>query len=49
MRLIRLFAALVPLALAGCISYASAPPAKTTVTVPPGSTVTCANGTQPPC
>jgi hypothetical protein len=49
MRLLRLFALLAPLALAACISYSSAPPSKTTVQVPPGSTVVCSNGSQPPC
>jgi hypothetical protein len=49
MRLVRFLALLAPLALAGCISYTSSPPAHTTVTTPPGSTVVCTNGTQPPC
>jgi len=46
---------LLPLApvlcLAGCISSSSpSPPANTTVVVPShGSTVICADGTQPPC
>ncbi len=49
MRLLRLLALLAPAALAGCISYSSTPPAHTTVTAPPGSTVVCTSGAQPPC
>ena len=43
---------LLPLALAGCLSFSSSsppPPANNTVVVPPGSTAVCANGTAPPC
>ncbi len=46
-----LFALVLPLSLGGCFSYTEAPPAPktTTIVVPPGSTVTCANGLAPPC
>lgn len=47
-----LFAVLLPLSLGGCFSYhdtAPAQPSRTTLVVPPGSTVTCANGLLPPC
>jgi hypothetical protein len=46
-----LIALIVPLSLGGCFSYTSTPtpPAHTTVVVPQGSTVTCANGAVPPC
>lgn len=45
-----LFALVLPLSLGGCFSYSEAPPPRnTTVVVPPGSTVTCANGLAPPC
>jgi hypothetical protein len=43
---------LLALGLGGCLSFSSSdpnPPNKTTVVVPPGSTVTCSNGTAPPC
>ena len=43
---------LLPLTLAGCLSFSSSnppPPSHTTVVVPPGSAVTCPNGTAPPC
>jgi hypothetical protein len=51
MRKLLILIALVPLGLGGCISvHESAPPPKnTTIVVPPGSTVTCANGQMPPC
>lgn len=49
MRLLRWFVVLAPVALAGCISYTSTTPARTTVQAPPGSTVVCGNGGQPPC
>lgn len=40
---------LVPLALGGCLSFhENPPPARTTIVVPPGSTVTC-GADQPPC
>jgi hypothetical protein len=44
------FALLLPLALAGCLSFSSsAPPPRQTIVVPPaGSTVVCSNGLQPP-
>jgi hypothetical protein len=44
--------ALLLLTLAGCVSLSSSNPPRpndTTVVVPPGSTVTCSNGTAPPC
>jgi len=44
-----LFALIVPLALSGCFSYQDAPPQRTTIVVPPGSTVMCSNGMAPPC
>lgn len=45
-----LLAVVLPLMLGGCIFYSEAPPPRTgTVVVPPGSTVTCANGLVPPC
>jgi len=46
-----LLIALLPLGLAGCLSFHddSPPPQHTTVVVPPGSTVTCTNGQSGPC
>jgi hypothetical protein len=45
-----LLAALIPLGLGGCLSFnESTPPKNTTVVVPPGSSVACANGQMPPC
>jgi hypothetical protein len=46
-----IFALVLPLSLGGCLSYVSepTPPRTTTIVVPPGSTVTCANGLAPPC
>lgn len=46
-----LLALLVPLGLAGCISYQEPPPPpkNTTIIVPPGSTVVCPTGMAPPC
>jgi hypothetical protein len=45
------FVLLLPLALAGCLSFnSSPPPPKQTIVVPPaGSSVVCSNGMQPPC
>jgi hypothetical protein len=46
---------LLPLALAGCLSFSSSAPPRQTIVVPsttalpPGSRVVCADGTQPPC
>ncbi len=41
---------LVPLSLGGCLSYTESPtPKTTTVVVPPGSAVVCANGQPGPC
>jgi hypothetical protein len=42
---------LLPLCLAGCISYSNTgtPPAQNTLVVPPGSIVYCSNGGAPPC
>jgi hypothetical protein len=48
--LIRLIVSALPiLALSGCIALGSGPPAKTTVVVPPGSTVSCTNSDGTPC
>ncbi|MDR3529447.1 MAG: hypothetical protein P4L90_02655 [Rhodopila sp.] len=45
-----LLVVLIPLGLGGCLSFhENPPPAKTTVVVPPGSTVTCSNGQPGPC
>ncbi|HEX2941249.1 MAG TPA: hypothetical protein VHO91_09395 [Rhodopila sp.] len=44
-----LIVCLLPLGLAGCLSYSSSPPPKTTVVVPQGSAVTCSNGQPGPC
>jgi hypothetical protein len=44
-----LIAVVLPLSLAGCLSFSSSEPPKTTVVVPPGSTVTCSNGMAGPC
>jgi hypothetical protein len=46
-----LFVALIPLGLAGCMSFHDDAPAPqhTTIVVPPGSTVTCTNGQPGPC
>jgi hypothetical protein len=44
-----LLAVALPLMLSGCDSYSDTPPRNTTVVVPPGSTVACANGLVPPC
>lgn len=49
MRLLRWLALLAPLVAAGCVDVNTQPPAHSTVVAPPGSTVTCPNGTQPPC
>lgn len=38
----------LPLALGGCLSFSSSP-ARETLVVPPGTTLVCPNGTQPPC
>ena len=50
------FVLLLPLALGGCLSFTSSPqPPKQTIVVPPatvvppGSSVVCSNGLQPPC
>ncbi|HSU04366.1 MAG TPA: hypothetical protein VLI93_02230 [Acetobacteraceae bacterium] len=48
----RLLILLIPLALAGCLSFSSSnppPPAPNTVVVPPGTNVVCTNGLPPPC
>jgi hypothetical protein len=48
----RLLPLLLPLLLSGCLSFSSSdppPPSKTTIVMPPGSTVACPNGSQPPC
>jgi hypothetical protein len=39
---------LIPLSLGGCLSFHDSPAPKTTVVVPPGSTVTC-NGAPGAC
>ena len=39
----------LPLALGGCLSFSSSSPPRETVLVPPGTTLVCANGLQPPC
>jgi hypothetical protein len=47
-----LLTVLLPLGLAGCLSFgsnSSPPPPHTTIVVPPGSTVTCSNGQPGPC
>jgi hypothetical protein len=45
-----LLVALIPLGLGGCLSFqGSPPPAKNTIVVPPGSTVSCSNGQPGPC
>lgn len=46
-----LLAVLIPLSLAGCLSFHENPPPphNTTVVVPPGSSVTCTNGSTAPC
>jgi hypothetical protein len=46
-----LLIALLPLGLAGCLSFhdSSPPPTHTTIVVPPGSAVTCSNGQPGPC
>jgi len=45
-----MLAVLIPLSLAGCLSLHENPPRQnSTIVVPPGSTVTCANGQAPPC
>jgi hypothetical protein len=44
-----LIVVLIPLGLGGCLSFSSSSPPRTTVVVPPGSTVTCSNGTTGPC
>lgn len=52
MRLSYLILVLLPLSLAGCLSFNESPPPKqTTVVVPPGSTATivCSNGQPGPC
>ncbi|HVB68611.1 MAG TPA: hypothetical protein VNE67_12230 [Acetobacteraceae bacterium] len=42
---------LLPLALGGCFvtNPPPPPPAHTTIVVPQGSTVTCSDGSAPPC
>jgi hypothetical protein len=43
---------LLPLSLAGCLSFSSSsprPPAANTIILPPGTTVLCPNGRPPPC
>ena len=48
----RLLLLLLPLSLNGCLSFSSSnppPPSPTTVVLPPGATVVCPNGSQPPC
>jgi hypothetical protein len=42
---------LLPLALAGCLSFSTSSPPRQTIVVPPASstTVVCTNGLQPPC
>ena len=50
--LMRFLPLLLPLLLAGCLSFSSSnppPPAPNTVVVPPGTTVVCPNGMAPPC
>jgi hypothetical protein len=49
MRLLRWLVVLAPLAAAGCVDVNTPPPNHTTVVAPPGSTVICTNGAQPPC
>lgn len=52
-----LAAVLIPLLLAGCLSFSDSAPPQTTVVVPssrvtvlpPGTTVVCSTGLQPPC
>jgi len=45
-----LVVALLSLGLGGCLSFHdNPPPAKSTIVVPPGSTVTCSNGQPGPC
>ena len=46
-----LLAVLMPLLLAGCLSFSSTSPPQTTVVVPPAGTTTivCTTGLQPPC
>ena len=55
---IAFLALLLPLMLAGCLSFSDTTPAKTTVVVAPsggttvlapGTTVVCSNGRSPPC
>ena len=53
MRVIHLIVILLPVTLIGCLSFSSSDPAppkgNTTIVVPQGSTVVCANGRAPPC
>jgi hypothetical protein len=47
-----LLVALIPLGLAGCLSFSDSSPPQpthTTIVVPPGSSVTCSNGQPAPC
>ncbi len=50
---VSLIVLLLPLILAGCLSFSSSsppPPAQgSTIVLPPGTTAICANGTAPPC
>jgi len=52
MRYTTMVSFLLPLALAGCVSFSSSnppPPAQSTIIVPSGATAICADGSQPPC
>ncbi len=53
MRAAHLMMVLLPMTLTGCLSFSSSDPApprsNTTIVVPQGSTVVCANGQAPPC
>ncbi len=44
-----LIVVLIPLSLGGCLSFSSSSPPRTTVVVPPGSTVSCSDGSPGPC
>lgn len=39
----------LPLVLSGCLSFSSSSPPRETLIIPPGTTLVCSNGTQPPC